>query len=35
LRDRLLTAYEKEPLLQAGMPFTPAMRTYVEQASGA
>lgn len=35
LRERLLAAYENEPLLQAGMPFTPALRHYVEQASGA
>jgi hypothetical protein len=34
LRERLIAAYESEPLLQAGMPFTPALRNYVEQASG-
>ena len=34
LRERLIAAYENEPLLQAGMPFTPALRKYVEQASG-
>lgn len=34
LRDRLIAAYEREPLLQAGMPFTPALRRYLEQASG-
>ena len=34
LGERLLAAYENEPLLQAGMAFTPALRTYLEQASG-
>lgn len=34
LRDRLIAAYETEPLLQAGMPLTPALRHYIEQASG-
>lgn len=34
LRERLIAAYENEPLLQAGMPFTPALRHYVEQAAG-
>lgn len=31
--DRLVTAYETEPLLHAGMPITPALRQYVEQAT--
>jgi DNA-binding transcriptional MerR regulator len=35
LGDRLLSAYENEPLLQAGMAFTPALRNYVKQAAGA
>ena len=30
--DRLISAYENEPLLNAGMPITPALRRYVEQA---
>ena len=34
LRERVLAAYEREPLLQAGIPFTPALRSYIEQASG-
>lgn len=34
LRDCLIAAYENEPLLQAGMPLTPALRRYIEQASG-
>jgi len=33
LRERLLAAYENEPLLQAGMPFTAALRNYVERAA--
>lgn len=33
LRDRLLAAYENEPLLQAGAVFTPAVRQYVRQAA--
>lgn len=32
--ERLLAAYENEPLLQAGMAFTPALRHYVKQAAG-
>lgn len=35
LRDRLIAAFENEPLLHAGLPLTPALRNYVEQASGA
>lgn len=35
LGDRLVAAYENEPLLQAGMAFTPAVRNYVRQAAGA
>lgn len=35
LGDRLVAAYENEPLLQAGMAFTPALRSYVRQAAGA
>lgn len=35
LQDRLIEAYEREPLLQAGMPITPTLRRYLEQASGA
>jgi MerR family transcriptional regulator, thiopeptide resistance regulator len=34
LGERLVAAYENEPLLQAGMPFTPAVRKYVRQAAG-
>lgn len=34
-RERLFAAYENEPLLQAGMPFMPEIRRYVEQAAGA
>lgn len=34
-RDRVLEAYETDPLLQAGLPFSPALRRYVESASGA
>jgi DNA-binding transcriptional MerR regulator len=34
LGERLIAAYENEPLLHAGMPFTPALRKYVEQATG-
>jgi MerR family transcriptional regulator, thiopeptide resistance regulator len=30
--DRLIAAYENEPLLHAGMPVTPELRRYVEQA---
>lgn len=32
--ERLLAAYEHEPLLQAGLPFTPAVRHYLRQAAG-
>jgi len=35
LRERLLAAYADEPLLQAGLPLTPALRRYVEQATAA
>ncbi|MBL0150235.1 MAG: MerR family transcriptional regulator [Ideonella sp.] len=35
LGDRLVAAYENEPLLQAGMAFTPALRKYIRQAAGA
>jgi MerR family transcriptional regulator, thiopeptide resistance regulator len=35
LGERLMAAYENEPLLQAGMAFTPALRDYVKQAAGA
>ena len=31
--ERLLAAYENEPLLQAGMPFTAVIRNYVKQAA--
>jgi MerR family transcriptional regulator, thiopeptide resistance regulator len=34
LGDRLIAAYENEPLLQAGMAFTPALRNYIKQAAG-
>lgn len=34
LGERLMAAYENEPLLQAGMAFTPALRQYVKQAAG-
>jgi len=34
LRDRLIAAYENEPLLQAGMPLTPGLKNYIERASG-
>jgi hypothetical protein len=34
LRERLVAAYENEPLLQAGMAFTPALRNYIRQAAG-
>lgn len=34
LRDRLIAAYDNEPLLHAGMPFMAALRKYVEQATG-
>lgn len=34
LAERLIAAYENEPLLQAGMAFTPALRNYVKQAAG-
>ena len=34
LGERLLAAYENEPLLRAGMAFTPALRHYVKQAAG-
>lgn len=34
LRERLLAAYENEPLLQAGAVFTPEVRHYVRQAAG-
>lgn len=34
LRDRLLAAYENEPLIRAGAVFTPEVRRYVQQASG-
>ncbi len=33
LRERMLAAYENEPLLQAGAVFTPAVRQYVRQAA--
>ena len=35
LRQRLLAAYEGEPLLQAGLAVTPALRRYLEQAASA
>ena len=34
LGERLIAAYENEPLLQAGMAFTPALRNYVKQSAG-
>ncbi len=34
LRERMLAAYENEPLIQAGMVFSPRVRDYVRQASG-
>lgn len=34
LRDKLLTAYENEPLIRAGAIFTPEVRRYVQQATG-
>jgi DNA-binding transcriptional MerR regulator len=34
LGERLLAVYEKEPLLQAGMAFTPTLRNYIRQAAG-
>lgn len=34
LWERLVSAYENEPLLHAGLRLTPALRQYVEQASG-
>jgi len=34
LRERLLAAYDNEPLLQAGAVFTPEVRHYVRQAAG-
>lgn len=34
LRERLLAAYENEPLIRAGAVFTPEVRRYVQQASG-
>jgi len=34
LRERLESAYENEPLVQAGMAFTPEARRYVLQAAG-
>lgn len=33
LWDRLVAAYETEPLLQVGQPFSPALRRYVETAA--
>jgi DNA-binding transcriptional MerR regulator len=33
LREKLLAAYENEPLIQAGAVFTPAVRHYVRQAA--
>jgi MerR family transcriptional regulator, thiopeptide resistance regulator len=35
LGERLIAAYENEPLLQAGMPFTPALGNYIKQAAAA
>lgn len=32
LRERLLAAYEREPVLRAGLPLTPALRGYIAQA---
>lgn len=34
LWNRLVAAYESEPLLQAGQPFSQALRGYVDQAAG-
>ncbi len=34
LGERLIAAYENEPLLHAGMAFTPALRKYLDQAAG-
>lgn len=34
LRERLLAAYDNEPLIRAGAVFTPEVRRYVQQASG-
>jgi DNA-binding transcriptional MerR regulator len=34
LRDKLLAAYENEPLIRAGAIFTPEVRRYVQQATG-
>lgn len=33
LAAKLFAAYEREPLLQAGMDLTPEMRRYLEQAA--
>jgi DNA-binding transcriptional MerR regulator len=35
LRERLLAAYEHDPMLRAGLPLTPALRHYIEQATTA
>ncbi len=34
LRERVYAAYDSDPRLQAGLPFTPALRRYLEQAAG-
>ena len=34
LGERLISAYENEPLLRAGLPFTPALISYVRRAAG-
>ena len=34
LRERLLAAYDNEPLVQAGAVFTPEVRHYMRQAAG-
>jgi hypothetical protein len=34
LGERLLAAFDNEPLLQAGAVFTPEVRQYVRQAAG-
>jgi hypothetical protein len=34
LRERLLAAYDNEPLIRAGAVFTPEVRRYVQQAAG-
>jgi hypothetical protein len=34
LGERLIAAYENDPLLQAGLAFTPTLRNYVKQAAG-